>query len=365
MLKRRQAEIVLGTTPAVNPAKVKVARLLDLVLADYEANQKSVAWAKYVDGHLRPFFGDMKARAVGTEAIQRYVVHRRAEGVGNSTINREFTLLRRAFQLGLNAEPPLVGMVPRIVKFSEKNTIRKGFFEHEQFIALRTELPEHLRPVITFAYYTGCRKSEILELPWQQVDFERRSVRLEPGETKNEDARTLPLTPDLYDMLSIEKLKRDQSFPSCRFVFSRYGKRIRDFYGAWAEACKRAKLVDDDGKATRLLHDLRRTAVRNMVRAGIPERVAMMISGHKTRSVFERYNIVSEKDLHLAAERLHNYLSAKTEDKYKSSTSSPDSAQESVHLDGPQTSSKLLNLLSWCGEGDLNPHEIAPASTSS
>jgi hypothetical protein len=109
-------------------------------------------------------------------------------------------------------------------------------------------------------------------------------------------------------MLKMQKQIRDELWPSCLWVFFRAGKSIKTFNGAWATACETADLVNAKGQPTRLFHDLRRTGVRNLVRAGVPERVAMAISGHKTRSVFDRYNIVSERDLHDAARRLNAYV---------------------------------------------------------
>jgi integrase len=101
--------------------------------------------------------------------------------------------------------------------------------------------------------------------------------------------------------------------PECPFIFQRKGKPIKRFSKAWAKACKTAGLWAMDKKTgemgpSKLFHDFRRTAIRNNVRAGIPERVAMMISGHKTRSLFERYNIVSDRDLKEAAKKQENYV---------------------------------------------------------
>ena len=198
--------------------------------------------------------------------------------------------------------------VPNFPRLQE-NPPRSGFFEHSDFVALRSELPEHLRPVITFAYNTGCRKREILDLLWGQVDRLNRIVRLNPGETKNDEGGVIPLIGELYQVLAFQKQVRNELWPQCRLVFHRYGKLIKDFRGAWEEASKRAGLWNDEtDKPKHIFHDLRRTGARNMVRAGVPERVVMLIGGWKTRSVFERYNVVTERDLHDAAAKLETYL---------------------------------------------------------
>ncbi len=147
-------------------------------------------------------------------------------------------------------------------------------------------------------YFTGMRLGEILGRRWSNVSFPDTQIRLDAGSTKNGDARNIPLVAELLEMLKIERLKN----PDPEFVFMRDGERIGSFRKAWTSACDRAKLPG------LLYHDLRRTGIRNLVRAGVPERVAMMISGHRQRQVFERYNIVSERDLKLAATALETYL---------------------------------------------------------
>lgn len=296
--------------------KQTIGALLDDVLLDYQINEKSLTWAKIViEGHLRPAFGKLRISRFETKMAQRYIAMRQAFGIKNATINRELALLRRAFNLGAESTPPTVGRVPKIPHL-EENNIRKGFFEHEPYLKIRAELPEEFRPVLTFGYYTGCRLGEILLLEWSQVDLLEREIRLEPGTTKNDEGRTIPLIDELYATLVMQEQVRDQKHPNCPWVFFRYrtGKRIRNFRYQWVQACWRAGFWQGDkktGKPSVLFHDLRRTGVRNLVRAGVPERVAMMISGHKTRSVFDRYNIIDKRDLKEAARRLNEYMAQK------------------------------------------------------
>jgi integrase len=220
--------------------------------------------------------------------------------VSHGEINRELTVLKRMFGLAIQAGKLL--QKPHIPLLKEHN-VRVGFFEREEFDAVLGRLPDFARPVAVFAYITGWRvDSEVLPLEWRHVDFRAGEVRLDPGTTKNGDGRTFPMTVEMRALLDRQRLMTDnlqrQDGRLCRHVFHRNGEPIRTFRGAFKSACTQA------GCPGRLLHDLRRTAVRNLVRSGIPERAAMQLTGHKTRSVFERYNIVSGGDLRDAAKRL-------------------------------------------------------------
>ncbi|RPI00506.1 MAG: site-specific integrase, partial [Zetaproteobacteria bacterium] len=190
---------------------------------------------------------------------------------------------------------------PHIPMLREQN-VRTGFFEPAQYDAVARQLPEAVRPILAFAYITGWRvNSEVLGLEWRQVDFDAGTVRLDPGTTKNGEGRVFPMTAGLRELLHSQKDEADRLKRAGKIVphvFHRDGERVRSFRRVWLSACKGA------GCPGRIPHDLRRTAVRNLVRAGIPERVAMTMTGHKTRSVFERYNIVSDGDLLEAARKL-------------------------------------------------------------
>jgi integrase len=286
--------------------------------------------------HLRPAFGAIQVRHLTTTIIQQYIAKRQKTVAANATINRELALLKRALNLGRKHTPPKVTRVPHIPMLEEKN-VRKGFFEHDEYLRLLDNLAPELGAILTFGYHTGCRRGEILALCWHQVDFKEGVIRLDPGTTKNDEARVIPLTPELLRVLLKQKAIRDRDFPACEYVFFREGTRILGLRGDWEQACFESGLWTGDrkkGRPTRLFHDLRRTGVRNLIRAGVPERVAMAISGHKTRSVFDRYNIVSETDLKEAAKRLTAYLSAKKPGPNSSHTSR---TQDELSADGKST----------------------------
>ena len=306
LLRIREAATKSLNFSDMEPDRVRFEEIADDFLNDYRANnRKSFVWAqRRTEQHLKPFFAGLRVTEITTERVRAYRAKREAEGASNGSVNRELAALKRMFNLAAATTPPKVIHVPYIPMLRESN-VRKGFFEHSEYVALRRELPEHLKPILTFGYYTGARLGEILNLNWRQVDVTGRAVNLDPGTTKNDQPRRIPLVSELVNVF--KKLKRvsDHNCADGEFVFTRKGKRIRTFYVAWGSACRRA------GVKGRLFHDLRRTAVRNMIRAGVPERVAMLISGHKTRSIFDRYNIVSERDLQEAARRLDKFLNSK------------------------------------------------------
>ena len=151
----------------------------------------------------------------------------------------------------------------------------------------------------------------VLPLEWRRVDFAAGKVRLDPGTTKNGESRVFPMTTHLRRLLekqhteheALKKAGQIEPWMFWRMVAEGRGgpkkpQPIMAFGKSWQGACLAA------GCPGRIPHDLRRTAVRNLVRAGIPERVAMQVTGHKTRSIFEHYSIVSDGDLRDAARKL-------------------------------------------------------------
>jgi len=314
LLKKREGEISEGKLPGIYFDKVRFDELAKGFLRDYEINQKrSLNRAQLSVRHLEAFFGGMRIPDITTPRIQAYIEKRIGQDAANATINRELAALKRMLQMGAQQTPPQVNRVPHIPMLKEDN-VRKGFFEYDAFLALREALPDYLKGFATFAYKTGWRVSEIQKLTWAQVDLEQGIARAEVGETKNKEGRTVYLDEELKEIFHRQWEARKESGKLTPYVFpNKKGKdRIRNFCGAWESGCKAAGLWgfdEEKGKEapTRKFHDFRRTAVRDMSRAGVPDRVTMMITGHKTRSVFDRYNIVSDGDLRMAAAKREAY----------------------------------------------------------
>ena len=181
--------------------------------------------------------------------------------------------------------------------------VREGFWEPQELARLLAALPEWLKDVALFGYLTGWRRGEVLALQWRHVDMTQQTLTLRPEQTKTGRGRLLAVEPPLLDVLT----RRWEARRPCPWVFHREGTVITPshFHRTWRRAAAAS------GNGGKLFHDFRRTAVRNMVRAGVPERIAMEISGHRSRSVFDRYNIVNEEDMRQAMIQTYAYLERK------------------------------------------------------
>ena len=300
-LKERVKQLGRGTIIPIEE-KVTFESMAKDLLYDYEINAKrSSCSARLSISHLSQYFGLDKALDITTDRVRSYISQRQKEDASNTSINRELSALKRMFALAVQAgKLSTRPFIPTL----EENNARQGFLDHGSFLAVKDRLPDALKDALSFLYHSAWRVGEMRSLEWRDVDLEGKFIRLRPEISKNKDGRLLYLNGELLEIIKRAEMRRQ---PDCVYVFHRNGERIGDFRKTWKTACKNAGL---DGI---LVHDLRRTAVRNMIRAGVPERVAMALSGHKTRSIFDRYNIVSEADLIQASEKIHAHLQTRSQ----------------------------------------------------
>jgi|SRR5579859_1583334 len=300
-----------GMAPISDTRKIRYADLRAGLLASYaEKGNKSLVTR--ADGEetvvglaqLDEFFGYSDSNpgpsviSIGTDTGRKFVEERKKDGAGNAVINRSLACLRRMLKLA--HEEGKIPAVP-VIRLLKEPPARRGFVELENFNVLVGKLPKNLRAYVTFLYHCGGRKGEAALIEWPQVDLARGFIRLEDDQTKSGEARIVPIPAKLVDMLDATEPKEGRVFDTT------------NLRKQWNKACAAAGLgsiIKVEGKPYDprykglTLHDLRRSAVRNLVTlAGVPEHVAMRITGHKTRAVFDRYHIVNADDVQAAMQQ--------------------------------------------------------------
>jgi integrase len=337
--KIRDAQIKVGPSSKLQqPGRDLAARLLDVRRAAADRNEKMLAirgqitYKQLRDGLLANYrekgnrtiyktkdgnetIGGLKeldrffglsatfsgplATDITTDTGREFARKQLAAGYSAATINRSLACLRRMLKIALEDET--IKSMPKIRLYREPNA-RTGFVTHEQFDKLLAALPARLRPLVQFLYSSGCRLGEACLIQWHQVSLKDRLIRLEAGQTKNGTARVIPLSRAVIQTLTPMEAKTGTVFDA------------GNLRGEWAKACTSVGLgkMEDQESASGnswkkyeglIVHDLRRSAIRNLVRAGNPEKTVMSISGHKTRSTFDRYCITSTADVTAAMDR--------------------------------------------------------------
>jgi integrase len=286
-LQQRIAEVLTGSAPEPGTGKVRISALVQSLFQKYENRTlkgwKSLKASKFRWKNLELHFGHFYGSRLTDQQIESYIAHRLAANIEGATINRELALLRRALR---------VGKIPNIPKFPRlPENRRTGFLADALYDKLAAACMKRglwLRAMLACSANFGFRRGELANLRMSQVSLLNRTIRLEAEHTKNGEGSLVTMTGEVFELLRkcVSRKKPGD------LVFTRKdGLPVGDFRKAWANAC------DEAGCPRLLFHDLRRTAARNLRRLGVAEGTIMRIGGWKTRSVFDRYNIVSEDDL--------------------------------------------------------------------
>ncbi len=325
LLKKRLGEIGRGRLVGAREEKLTFEDLVVDIVRDYALHERcsadTLGGALLPDGrldvehlggrlrHLSDVFGRDRALDITTDRMRAYQDLRRKAGASAATVNREMAALGRMFTLAVKAGR--LGTRPPFPERLQEAPPRQGFFEVGEYQAIRSHLPEDHQDVLDFSYWTGWRPGAIAALTWPQIDLAAQIIRPHGGSrTKRRGKVGYAQIPALRAVIARRVTTRRLDTP---LVFHVDGRPMGDWRKRWARACLRADLASQDPEtkkitAHKLRYDTKRTAVRNLTRAGVPERVAMEITSHKTRAIFDRYNIVSERDLQDAGASLAAYV---------------------------------------------------------
>jgi len=310
LLRARLAKI---TKPNfVDPAAERRYTLRDMLQElerDYERKQnRSFKTVTSVWQHLQKHFEFHRVVDITKPEITAYAAKRVREekdggdGAARGSVNLELAVLRRGFKLMFQNK--MISEVP-VIEMFELDNARQGFIGVGEFAALLENIrSQDVRDIVEFLYNSGWRTDEARELKWSWIDLTTNMIRLPAAFEKSKKPRPLPLTGALFEVIQ-RRLKVRRL--DCEFVFHRKGKPIRQFHKAFRAAAARI------GQGGLLPHDMRRSAIRNFRRSGLSEHEGMALSGHKTDSVYRRYDIISESDLTEAMDRVQSHLKKEAE----------------------------------------------------
>lgn len=323
MLIQIEADILQQKVPFLLVNKCTLGELAELIIKDYKYKGQHVNTMKTQVKKLLNFFGnDRPAGSITTSALDELIEMMEFEEYKNGSINRYLAAIKRMYKLGIEHEPQLVSKVPKITFLKEDN-VRTGFFETEDYLKLHSAIDPFLKDFVATGFETGMRDDEMKKLEWYMVDRLTWSIKLPGHVTKNGRPRLIPLSHELSSRLKNRWDYKEKNNIQLPYVFlnSSESGSLKDIRRIWNQACCdqglgygyafSKKYVGDWKKklpSGPTVHDFRRTAVRNYVRAGVSIDVAMAIVGHLTTSTFSRYNIVNEDDLRLATKKKEKYI---------------------------------------------------------
>jgi len=284
-----------GVRPFAGAAaeRLTINAILDSLEADWR--QRGIKSLRQSINHAKPIreaFGLRRAVTITTDSVRKYIEQRKADGKSDAKINRETEILASAFRLALREEK--LAKMPYIPHRKESN-VRQGFFELAEHQQMLEHLEQPANDISRLAFLCGWRLSELRLLRFENIDARAKEIRL--ADSKNGRPRVLPIPDDAtWEIFERRLDARAYETPKgpalSEFVFHEYGQPVSEskFKRLWSRARKKASLPH------RLFHDYRRSAARNMIRAGVPEVVCMQVTGHVTSSMLKRYCIVSVDD---------------------------------------------------------------------
>jgi len=312
LLERRMGEAGLGVRPEQEVKNVKYEDVRDTLIAEYRNRGRHffqrTDGTDYIGGmnHLDAFFKGMRIIEISSDTLRRYIETRREQGAADATIRRNLVMLRSMLNLARKEGKLRLADIPHFPMPSD-STPRKGFVTPEVFVQLRDALPVNLRPLVTFLYYTGCRSGAATEITWSMVSRDCTEIEIPGDLTKTGEPLLLPLVGRGLSEIAV----------MLRKMFRKDGPVLdsTNLRKEWCKACHKLGLGAYEKKEKQryylyhglTIHDLRRSATRNLIRAGVDRGTAMKITGHKTEHIFERYNIVSTDDIREALVKVGQY----------------------------------------------------------